>query len=111
MPRVYPREIVRWPGWHTVIEESDEKTWIRPDSEGIVELQPGRGDLVFEGDTIRRFTNPFKANADVVTTPFTGLLVGILENPVVYPGNPLCRLVQLDDTVQQLIERRRVVSS
>jgi hypothetical protein len=33
-----------------------------------------------------------------VEASFTGLLVGVLENPVVYPGNPLCHLVALDDT-------------
>jgi len=33
----------------------------------------------------------------VVRAPFTGLLVGVLENPVLYPGNPLCHLLELED--------------
>jgi hypothetical protein len=33
------------------------------------------------------------------------VLVGILENPVVYPGNPLCHLVELDERTRRAIER------
>jgi hypothetical protein len=40
-----------------------------------------------------------------VRAPFTGVLVGVLENPLVYPGNPLCHLVHLDDRTRRAIER------
>lgn len=78
---------VHWPGWRTVINGWDEKTWLRTDV----------GSLVHEGDRIFTITNPFKTDSDVVATPFTGLLVSILKNLLVYPGNPLCHLVKLDE--------------
>jgi hypothetical protein len=31
--------------------------------------------------------------------------VGVLENPLVYPGNPLCHLVKLDERTLRAIER------
>lgn len=65
-----------------------------------------RGELVHEGETISRTTNPFKADATVVEAPFTGLLVGVFENPVVYPSNPLCHLAKIDETQVEIIDGR-----
>lgn len=41
-----------------------------------------------------------------VEAPFTGLVVGMLENPVVYPGNPLCHLIEIGDVLERIIEER-----
>jgi len=101
---VYPQETVRWPGWRAVIDGWDEKTWLRADAGGIVEMHHGRTDLVHEGETICTITNPFKSEAKTIEAPFTGIVVGVLENPVVYPGNPLCHFVKIDDERQAIIE-------
>jgi hypothetical protein len=106
---IYPQETVRWPGWRTTIEGWSEKTWLRADAGGIVEMHYDRGDLVHEGETICRITNPFKADATAVRAPFTGLVVGVLENPVVYPGNPLCHFVKVDPPQERIIEDTRDV--
>ena len=98
---------VRWPGWRTIITGDHEKTWIRADVGGIVDMHPERGALVHEGEVICTITNPFKNDNITVTAPFTGLLVGILENPVVYPGNPLCHLVELSGRTRQVVERQQ----
>jgi len=50
--------------------------------------------------------DPFDRETSEVTAPFTGVLVGVLENPVVYPGNLLCHLVAVGDQVQQCVESR-----
>jgi predicted deacylase len=96
---------VAWPGWRTVVDGSAEKTWLRADAGGLVEMHHERGSLVYEGDTVCTITNPFKTDSTAVEAPFTGLLVGVLENPLVYPGNPLCHLVQLDERTQRALER------
>lgn len=106
---LYPRTSVMWPGWRTVIQDDLEKTWIRADSGGIVDMHHRRGALVYEGEAICTITNPFMTETDVVEAPFTGLLVGVLENPVVYPGNPLCHLVELDETIEDIVASRRSV--
>jgi len=104
---IYQQETVRWPGWRTVIEGWSDKTWLRADAGGIVEMHSERGELVHEDETICRITNPFKNDETIVKAPFTGLLVGVLENPVVYPGNPLCHLIKIEDMQERIIENQR----
>jgi hypothetical protein len=103
--------VVRWPGWRTVIHDSDERTWIRADVGGIVDMHFEAGSLVQAGDRICTLTDPFKSDSVAVEAPFTGLLVGVLENPVVYPGNPLCHLVELDDRVRRVVEREQAADA
>jgi predicted deacylase len=100
-------ETVRWPGWRTVIEDSGEKTWLRADVGGLVEMHYERGALVYEGDTICTIADPFRADRVAVEAPFTGLLVGVLENPLVYPGNPLCHLVAPGGTTLRALEQEQ----
>jgi len=105
-----PTESVHWPGWRTVVDGQDEKTWIRADVGGLVEMHHARGAFVPEGDAICTITNPFKTETTTVEAPFPGLLVGSLENPLVYPGNPICHLVELDDRTQRALARNGGVS-
>ncbi len=96
---------VHWPGWRTIIDDEREKTWLRADSGGIVNMHYDGGSLVYEGDTICTISNPFMTDRDRIIAPFTGLLVGLLENPVVYPGNPICHLIELDRKTLRVLER------
>jgi len=95
---------VRWPGWRTVVTE---KTWIRADAGGMVDMHYDRGSLVREGERICTITDPFKADDTPVEAPFTGVLIGVLENPVVYPGNPICHLAELDEKTARIVDRRQ----
>ncbi|WP_435363574.1 succinylglutamate desuccinylase/aspartoacylase family protein [Haloarchaeobius sp. DYHT-AS-18] len=97
-------ESVRWPGWRTIIEGHNEKTWLRADAGGIVDMHFECGALVHEGDRICTITSPFKTDNNPIYAPFTGVMVGVLENPVVYPGNPLCHLVELDQATLRAVE-------
>ena len=94
---------VRWPGWRMIVA-GDEKTWIRADTGGLVEVHAEHGDLVREGDRLATITDPFRTHVDTVPVPFTGVLVGVVENPLVYPGNPLCHLVRVDEPTRRAIE-------
>jgi predicted deacylase len=98
------RDVVRWPGWRTVVTE---KTWLRADAGGLVDLHAERGGLVREGELICTITDPFKADDAPVRAPFTGILIGVLENPVVYPGNPICHLAEIDAETARIVERRQ----
>ena len=98
-------ETVKWPGWRTVIDASEEKTWLRADAGGLVEMHHDRGALVEAGEAVCTITNPFKTDATTVEAPFTGVLVGVLENPLVYPGNPLCHLVALGEPTLRAFRR------
>jgi predicted deacylase len=96
---------VAWPGWRAVVAGTAEKTWVRAEAGGLVDMHADRGGLVYEGEPIATIADPFKTDDTVVEAPFTGLLVGVLENPLVYPGNPLCHLVRVGDRTRKAIER------
>ncbi|WP_224447095.1 succinylglutamate desuccinylase/aspartoacylase family protein [Haloprofundus salilacus] len=100
-----PDTPVHWPGWRRVIDATTEKTWLRADRGGLVDMLYGSVPLVYEGDTICTITDHFKSYEERVVAPFTGLVVGVLQNPVAAPGHPLCHLVGVDDATLREIER------
>jgi hypothetical protein len=102
-----PQSAVAWPGWRTVVTGEQERTWLRADAGGIADMHADIGSLVREGDPVATISNPFASDRSVVEAPFTGLLVGALENPIVYPGNPLCHLAQLDEGTRRVVAARQ----
>lgn len=101
---VLPDEPVTEPKWQKVLGGDQEKRWLRADTGGLVDMEWGPHPLVHEGETICTITNHFGEEEHVVTAPFTGLLVGVLENPVALPGHPLCHLARIDHETREEIE-------
>jgi len=101
---ILPNGEVRWPGWFRIIESKTEKEWIRADNGGLVDMTWGPYPFVYEGDVICEISGHFDQGGNEVRAPFTGLLVGILENPVAVPGHPVCHLVRTDQSTRREIE-------
>ncbi|AHG03282.1 succinylglutamate desuccinylase/aspartoacylase [Halobacterium sp. DL1] len=93
------------PHWQKILGGDQEKRWLRADTGGLVEMQWGPAPLVHEGETICTISDHFSSEEHVVTAPFTGILVGVLENPVALPGHPLCHLARIDAETHAEIER------
>jgi hypothetical protein len=93
------------PSWRKVMGPAEEKRWLRADTGGLVEMQWGPDPLVHESEAICTITDHFKHEEHVVDAPFTGLIVGVLENPVALPGHPICHLVRLGPETREEIER------
>jgi hypothetical protein len=102
---VYPDGTVAEPAWRKVMGPGEEKRWLRADTGGLVEMKWGPNPLVHEGETICTVTDHFKRDEHVVEAPFTGLIVGVLENPVALPGHPICHLVRISSETREEIER------
>ena len=102
---VYPEGDVAELTWHKVIGPSEEKRWLRADTGGLVDMEWGPYPLVEEGETICTISDHFRREERLVTAPFTGLVLGVLENPVAAPGHPLCHLVRIDRETRVEIER------
>ena len=92
------------PAWQKILGGDQEKRWLRADTGGLVEMEWGPTPLVHEGETICTISDHFSREEHVVTAPFTGLLVGVLENPVALPGHPLCHLARIDQETHTEIE-------
>jgi predicted deacylase len=73
--------------------------WVRANKGGILEMMAEPRGLVFEGDELCTITNPFGKEVGTVRAPFTGMVVGITNYPMVSPGSPICHLVKLDRTL------------
>lgn len=101
---ILPDGEVRWPGWFRVIESSTEKEWIRADKGGLVDMTWGPYPFVYEDEVICEISGHFGQEVSEVRAPFTGILVGILENPVALPGHPVCHLVRTDESTRREIE-------
>lgn len=95
---------VSWPSWFRVVSPEDQKAWLRADEGGLVDMRWGPYPLVRAGETICTVTDHFSREEHVVEAPFTGLLVGVLENPVALPGHPLCHLVSVDEATAAEID-------
>jgi predicted deacylase len=100
---VLPDYPVSWPGWTRVIARDGEKTWLRADTGGLVEMKWGPHPLVKDGEPLFTISDHFKDEVEVVRAPSTGLVVGVLENAVAYPGHPLCHFVSVDETTADII--------
>lgn len=105
-----PDGTVRWPGWRTVVG-TGEKEWVRADAGGVVDMHAEDGEIVHEGEPLCSIRNPFDRTLTRVEAPFTGVLVGVLENPVVYPGNPICHIAELTDSALDAFEAKNAVSN
>lgn len=101
---VLPGEPVLHPGWRRVVDAGRDKTWLRAEVGGLVEMCYD-DPLVYEGDTVCTITDHFKTRETSVRAPFTGLVVGVLQNPVAAPGHPLCHLVSVSADTAAEIER------
>ena len=103
---VFPEGEVAAPSWRKTMGPTEEKRWLRADTGGLVDMRWGPNPLVHEGEPICTVTDHFSEEEHVVEAPFTGLIVGVLENPVALPGHPICHLVRIDTETRAAIERQ-----
>ena len=73
--------------------------WVRANKGGILEMIAEPRGLVSEGEELCTITNPFGKEVGTVRAPFTGMVVGITNYPMVSPGSPICHLVKLGRTL------------
>lgn len=104
---LFPQQQVRWPGWRSIVIGGDTH-WVRADNGGIVEMFVEGGEFVDRAEPLCTITNPFDTVLTTVQAPFAGLVIGILETPVVYPGNPLCRLARISDETERVLRDETV---
>jgi len=84
------------PLFQVIIKKTE---WVRADRGGILEMITEPRALVSEGQELCTITNPFGNEVGTVRAPFTGMVVGITNYPMVSPGSPICHLVKLDRTL------------
>jgi uncharacterized protein len=87
------------PAFRVIVKTTE---WVRVDNGGLLDLRVKPRSLVTEGDVLAVVENPFGKEQETVKAPFTGMVVGVATNPLVFPGGPVCHLVKIDKALEKV---------
>ena len=71
--------------------------WIRARRGGLVEIEPGLGDRVVDGDVVARISDAFGLRPTTVKATSTGWVIARTLSPLVNPGDPLLHVAADDE--------------
>ncbi len=71
-------------------------TWVRARGGGLLRLRVEEGESVKAGQELGTIADPFGEQATPVVAPFSGLVIGRTENPVIHDGDAIVHLGQPD---------------
>lgn len=69
-------------------------TWLRANRSGILRLKVSLGHETSPGEILGTIADPFGDQADQVTAPHRGIIIGHTVHPVVYAGDALVHLAR-----------------
>ncbi|ABA58032.1 Succinylglutamate desuccinylase/aspartoacylase [Nitrosococcus oceani ATCC 19707] len=80
--------------------------WVRAPQSGILRSLTALGDHVKKGDTMAMLADPFGEKTETVIAPFSGIVVGRTNLPLVHEGEALYHLAQFGkpETVAEALE-------
>ena len=80
------------PGYQLVLQQSK---WVRADLGGFLQFHVQPGELVENDQPLATNTNLLGELTNVVTAPFTGIVLGMTTLPAIGPGEPICNIGRL----------------
>jgi predicted deacylase len=70
--------------------------WVRAQAGGILDLSVELGQALRRGTPISVNTNPFGREKSLLEAPWSGVVLGLTQLPLVHPGDAICHLARLD---------------
>jgi predicted deacylase len=70
--------------------------WVRAQAGGILDLGVELGQALERGAPISVNTNPFGRERSLLKAPWSGVVLGLTQLPLVHPGDAICHLARLD---------------
>jgi predicted deacylase len=70
--------------------------WVRAGFGGILDLQVELGQPLRRGTPISLSTNPFARGRSQLKSPYSGLVLGLTQLPLVHTGDPICHIARLE---------------
>jgi predicted deacylase len=70
--------------------------WVRAQAGGILDLNVELGQALPRGAPISVNTNPFGRERSQLKAPWSGVVLGLTQLPLVHPGDAICHLARLD---------------
>ncbi|MCA9214679.1 MAG: succinylglutamate desuccinylase/aspartoacylase family protein [Planctomycetales bacterium] len=86
--------------------EVDESKWIRAERGGFLQFHVAPGDIVEKDQPVSTNATLLGHERSVLTSPFDGIVIGMTTLPAVSPGEPICHLGKLPNTVKPSDLRR-----
>lgn len=93
------------PPYQVVIERTK---WVRAENGGFLQFHVKPGDVIEKGQPLTTNTDLLGHEISVLTAPFNSVVIGLTTIPAVSPGEPVCHLGELPDSVKpaSLLRRR-----
>lgn len=93
------------PEYRLVLKRSK---WVRADYGGFLQFHVKPGEAVEQGQALATNTNLLGHEANIIYSPFTGVVMGMTTLPAVSPGEPICNIGKLPkDTLPKELRRLR----
>lgn len=70
--------------------------WVRARAGGILDLKVDLGQPLRRGQSISVNTNPFGRERSHLKAPHAGVVLGLTQLPLVYPGDAICHIARLE---------------
>ncbi len=80
------------PDYQLVLKRSK---WVRADYGGFLQFHVQPGQIVEQDQPLATNTNLLGRESNVITSPFTGMVLGMTTLPAVSPGEPVCKIGKL----------------
>lgn len=88
----------------------ETSAWVRAKASGVFNTGKKLGNLVQKGDKLGFITNPMTLSEEPVTTPISGIIIGLNNSPLVHEGGALFniaspeRLTKKQITVMEMLD-------
>lgn len=70
--------------------------WLRAPAGGVIQLRSKIGTMVEQGETLGVVTDPLGEQEELVTAPYTGLVIGQTRLPIVNQGDALLHIAETE---------------
>lgn len=85
-----------------------EKTkWVRADRGGFLHFHVQPGEVVSKGQPLATNTTLLGCDPNQLTSPFDGIILGMVTLPAISPGEPVCHIGQLPKGTKPTALRRQ----
>jgi len=95
------------PEYQIVIEKTK---WVRADRGGFLRFHVGPGDIVAQGQHLATNTSLLGRERNVLTSPCSGVVLGMTTLPAISPGEPVCHIGQVTKGLESIGELRKGLS-
>ena len=82
--------------------------WVRAHESGVLRQTVALGAQVGKGDILGQINDPYSRDAEPILSPYTGIVIGRTQIPVVHEGEALFHIARFRDDIDEVAETLEV---